>query len=139
MRGSSSWQKQLGLGDKDLAQAFRRMVFNYMARNCDDHTKNTGFLMKMGKPWELAPAYDLTHSYKPGSIWVSEHQMSVNGKFSDLARSDFLTISDRYAIPSARDLIDEVAEGLSHWKKYADTAGVPPGAATTIEKEFQIV
>ncbi len=76
---------ELRLGDVALTQAFRRMAFNVMARNCDDHTKNFAFLLKQGGQWELAPAYDVTHAHNPKGEWTSQHLMSVNGKFDDIA------------------------------------------------------
>jgi serine/threonine-protein kinase HipA len=81
---------KLGLGDEALSQAFLRMAFNVMARNCDDHTKNFNFRLKRGAVWELAPAYDVTHAYNPKGEWTYQHLMSVNGKFGDITSDDLL-------------------------------------------------
>lgn len=129
---------QLGLADDGLSQLFHRMVFNYMARNCDDHTKNFGFLLRKGRRWELAPAYDLTYSFNPASAWVAEHQMSVNGKFAAASRDDFLTLSDRYAIAGARSVVDKVGETLRRWPVFAAEAGVPGERAAALAQTFQI-
>ena len=89
---------QLGLGDAALEQIFRRMAFNVMARNCDDHTKNFAFRLKQGESWELAPAYDVTHAYNPKGEWTYQHLMSVNGKFKDIARADILMEAERFGV-----------------------------------------
>ena len=70
-------------------QLFRRMVFNVIARNHDDHAKNFGFMFNDKNEWKLAPAYDLAYSYKPDSLWVSKHWMTLNGKQDDFSRADF--------------------------------------------------
>ena len=80
--------RQLKLSAVDAEQLFRRMVFNIVARNHDDHAKNFGFMLR-GDKWGLAPAYDLAYSYKPGSKWVNSHWMSLNGKRDDFVRADF--------------------------------------------------
>jgi serine/threonine-protein kinase HipA len=131
--------KQLGLADAELAQLFHRMVFNYMARNCDDHTKNFAFMMAKGGRWGIAPAYDVTYSYNPASVWVAEHQMSVNGKFRDAARADFLMISDRYALAGARSIIDKVASGIARWPEHAASAGIPADRVAAISSTLQVV
>jgi serine/threonine-protein kinase HipA len=77
---------RLGLGDAALDQVFRRMAFNVVARNCDDHTKNFAFRLKQSGDWELVPAYDVTHAYNPRGEWTYQHLMSVNGKFDDITR-----------------------------------------------------
>src|SRR3546814_16444718 len=78
---------QLELGDDAHTEIFRRMAFNVMARNCDDHTKNHAFLLREGGRWELAPAYDVTHAYNPNGEWTYQHLMGVNGKFNETGRA----------------------------------------------------
>ncbi|HOY13011.1 MAG TPA: type II toxin-antitoxin system HipA family toxin, partial [Saprospiraceae bacterium] len=86
--------RELKLTYADAEQMFRRMVFNVIAKNCDDHTKNFAFLLKQGGKWELAPAYDLCHAYRPGSEWVSQHALSINGKRKEITKADLLVIGD---------------------------------------------
>ncbi len=81
---------ELGLDDDALNQIFRRMAFNVMGRNCDDHTKNFGFILRQGQPWNLSPAYDVTHAYNPRGKWTYQHLMSVNQKFKDISKADLL-------------------------------------------------
>lgn len=115
---------QLRLGRTALEEAFRRMVFNVMAANCDDHSKNFSFLLRQGGAWELAPAYDVTHAYNPKGEWTYQHLMSVNGKFSTIARADCLAVADRFGIGPAPRLIGQVAEAVRQWPRFAGEAGV---------------
>jgi serine/threonine-protein kinase HipA len=89
---------RLNLGDGALEQVFRRMAFNVMARNCDDHTKNFAFLLRQGGNWELAPAYDVTHAYNPRGEWTYRHLMSVSGKFKEIAREHLLMEAERFGV-----------------------------------------
>ena len=126
----------IGLGQNEIEQIFRRMVFNCLAVNCDDHVKNVSFLMDKSGRWKLAPAYDLTFSYNPDSFWVSEHQMTVNQKSKEinshdmLAAASFMNISEA----KARLIIGEVKETLSCWPDYASAAGVKQGFIDSIGK-----
>jgi len=103
-------------------EAFRRVAFNVMAANCDDHTKNVSFLLRKGGVWELAPAYDLTHAYNPKGEWTYQHLMAVNGKFADIARDDFLVVADRFGIGTAPDVLNDVRAAVSSWPKFAAKA-----------------
>lgn len=116
---------QLGLGPDAAADAFRRMVFNVVARNCDDHTKNHAFLLREGGRWELAPAYDVTHAYSPDSKWVSQHLMSVNGSFTDISRADAEATGERWGVPDMRGIIAQVNDAVANWPEYAKKANVP--------------
>jgi serine/threonine-protein kinase HipA len=131
--------RQLGLGDDSLQQAFRRMVLNVMARNCDDHTKNFGFRLKEGGRWELTPAYDFTHAHNPRSQWTARHLMGVNGKFDEIARSDLLAVSDRFQVPGAKAILAEVRTAAADWPKFAAAAGVPHGRIAEIAKDFRLL
>lgn len=115
----------LGLGDEARRQAFKRVAFNVMAANCDDHAKNISFLLRTGGRWELAPAYDLTHAFNPRGAWTYQHLMSVEGKFSGITRADLLRFADRFDVPGARHLLDEVRDGVSTWPACAAEAGIP--------------
>jgi serine/threonine-protein kinase HipA len=116
---------ELDLGPDARAEAFRRMVFNVAAANCDDHTKNTSFVLPEGGRWALAPAYDLTYAYDPGSPWVRQHLMSVNGKTAEISRSDLAAVGDRFEVPGASRLIGEVLAAIDAWPDFAASADIP--------------
>jgi serine/threonine-protein kinase HipA len=115
---------RLRLGYEALEDAFRRMAFNVMGANCDDHTKNTSFLLREGSVWELAPAYDLTFAHNPHGEWTHQHLMAVNGKFADIDRGDLLTVADRFGIGTAPKVLKQVADAISAWPDFAAQAGV---------------
>lgn len=119
--------RQLRLSAKDAEQLFRRMVFNIIARNHDDHSKNFAFILSNGI-WGLAPAYDIAYSYKPGSKWVNSHWMSLNGKRDGFTRQDFYTlnkISPLFSKPKVNQIIDETLESVSRWPLLAKEMNVP--------------
>ena len=130
---------ELRLGDEALAQAFRRMAFNVMARNCDDHTKNFAFRLKQGGQWELAPAYDVTHAHNPKSEWVSQHLMSVNGKFDDISRADLLNVADRFGVGRAGSLLAEVKAVVGNWSSFAGDAGLGSTITDKVARDFRVV
>ena len=100
-------------------QLYRRMVFNVMARNCDDHTKNFSFIMQKNGEWNLAPAFDVCHSFRPGSAWVSQHSLSVNGKRKDITRNDLLEVAKNMNIKKANSIINQVRNVLAQWNDFA--------------------
>jgi len=108
----------------EAEQMFRRMVFNVLASNNDDHTKNFSFLLKKDSKWQLAPAYDLCYSYDPKSIWVSQHALSINGKRKNIFREDLLSIAKANSIRKPDKIIDEIKNIICNWQEYADKAGV---------------
>lgn len=114
----------LGLDYAALEEAFRRMAFNVMAANCDDHTKNISFMLREGGRWELAPAYDVTYAYNPGGEWTWQHLMSVNGKFSGITQDDLLVIANRFGIGTAPKVLKQVQEAVAAWSEFAAQAGV---------------
>lgn len=126
----------LDLGDAALEQAFRRMAFNVMARNCDDHTKNFAFRLQQGGGWELAPAYDVTHAYNPKGEWTYQHLMSVNGRFRDIRRADLLAVADRFSVPRAKQIMEELKLAVARWPEFAADAGVPLDKQSEIAKDF---
>ncbi|PSK99830.1 type II toxin-antitoxin system HipA family toxin [Cecembia rubra] len=111
--------RQLRLTYAEAEQLFRRMVFNVLARNCDDHTKNFAFLMNQKGKWSLSPAYDICHAYRPDSVWVSQHCLSINGKRKDFVLEDFLAIAKQNSIRNPQGIIQEVQEVVSNWTSYA--------------------
>jgi serine/threonine-protein kinase HipA len=128
----------LKLPPSALAEGFRRMVFNVLAANCDDHTKNLSFLMTADGRWQLAPAYDVTHAYNPQGEWTYQHLMSVNGKFRDINRADLEAVGDRFLVPDYRGIIKQLLAVIQRWPEFAAAAGLPPGEASRIEQDFQV-
>jgi serine/threonine-protein kinase HipA len=117
--------KRLALPYSQFEQQYRRMLFNVIARNQDDHVKNFGFLMDDTGKWAITPAFDLTFQYKPGGSWTNVHQSSINGKFDGFTRADLLSIGQTFGIKKAGQLIDEVLEAVSHWKRIALELAIP--------------
>jgi serine/threonine-protein kinase HipA len=128
--------QELGLPYADREEAFRRMVFNILARNCDDHTKNFSFRLRQDHAWELAPGYDITFAHNPHGQWTHQHLMSVNGKFKDFTRQDVLVEADRYVIGSARQVIAQVEAALQTWPDCAQQAGLPATQMRHIADQF---
>jgi len=116
--------RELKLTYADAEQMFRRMVFNVIARNCDDHTKNFSFILKQGGKWELSPAYDLCHAYRPGSEWVSQHALSINGKRKEITKADLLVIGKSIRCKKASEIIDEINDTVNQWKEFANDVNV---------------
>lgn len=126
--------RQLSLGHVADVEAFRRMVFNIMGRNCDDHTKNFSFLLRQGSSWELAPAYDLSFAHNPRGEWTSQHLMSVNGKCKNFTLADMLVVADRFGVGEARRIITDVSVAIKAWPTFAQLAGVCQQEITRIGK-----
>jgi serine/threonine-protein kinase HipA len=118
--------RALKLDYRATEQMFRRMTFNVMARNCDDHTKNFAFILKQGEAWQLAPAYDVCHAYRPGSEWVSQHALSINNKRNHITKTDLLLIGESVNCKKANHIIEEISTVVSQWKKYAKLVDVNP-------------
>lgn len=114
-------------------QMYRRMVFNVIARNCDDHTKNFAFRLKQGEQWEISPAYDICHAYRPDSIWVSQHALSIGGKRKDFTRQDLLDFAKAMNIKKAEKIVDEINSVVQDWKTYADKVNVNPELRDSIK------
>lgn len=127
---------RLRLGPATRAEAFRRMVFNVVAANCDDHTKNHSFLMDRAGQWRLSPAYDVTHAYNPQGAWTHQHLMSVNSRFTGITRQDCLAVADRFLVPDAKAVLRQVAEAVRQWPVFAQQAGLPEDEARRVERDF---
>lgn len=125
--------RQLKLSYADAEIIYRRMVFNVLARNCDDHTKNFAFMMESGGKWELAPAYDVCYAYRPDSEWVSQHNLSINGKRKDFVKADLLFIAKQNSIRNPEGIIAEVLYTISNWMHYAETYKVEKKLAKVID------
>jgi len=121
--------RQLGLSMGAVEEQFRRMVFNIVARNQDDHVKNIAFLMDKKGEWSLAPAFDMTYSFQPSGKWTSTHQMTLNGKRDGFTLDDFRTCADSVSMQRGRAeaILDEVRRIVTRWPEYAEEAGVSVG------------
>jgi serine/threonine-protein kinase HipA len=115
---------KLGLEKDDLQQAYRRMVFNVMAVNRDDHTKNFSFLRRRNSDWELSPAYDVTHNYRSASEWTQRHNLSVNGRTTDIRIIDLYQVGERHEVPGYRRVVREVRDAVDAWHTFATGADV---------------
>jgi serine/threonine-protein kinase HipA len=129
---------RLDLGYAAAAQLFRRMAFNVLARNQDDHTRNFAFLMDPSGRWRLAPAYDLAYACNPDGQWTSRHQLSVGGKRDGFVSEDLLTLAKRYGVKKAKDHLKVVAEAIGAWSKFAGQAGVENKTMARIEAALRL-
>ena len=126
--------RKLGLAMDDIEEQFRRMVFNIVARNQDDHVKNIAFLMNRSGAWSLSPAFDMTYSYNPAGAWTSAHQMTMNGKRDQFDLEDFRACARLASMQRGRadEIIDQVQTGVMKWPRFAYHAGVGTGVVTKI-------
>lgn len=131
--------RKIGLNYNDYEQFFRRMVFNIVARNHDDHTKNHSFLMDNKGRWTLAPAYDLCYSYSPEGRWTSRHQMSANGKQDEFCWEDLQTVGERMDIKKYDIIIEEIVDYVSQWSSYAKNCGVYDKHAELIKDNLRLL
>lgn len=127
----------LGLGYVAKEEAFRRMIFNVLAANHDDHTKNISFLLKEGGSWELAPAYDMTHAFNPDNKWTHQHLMSVNGKFKNITEADVMSVANRFGIGTATKVIKQVKSAVEAWTDLANEADVDPAEIRKISDDHE--
>lgn len=116
--------RMLRLTYPEAEQMFVRMVFNVLARNCDDHTKNFAFLMDQSGKWTLSPAYDICFAYRPGSLWVSAQSLMVNGKRETITDGDFLEVASKMNIKKPLGKIEKVRSAVSRWREFADQVKV---------------
>lgn len=127
---------RLQMTQKEIEQFFRRMVFNVLARNQDDHVKNISFLMDRRGRWSLAPAYDITYAVDPDNIWLKQHQMSVNGKLDNITLEDLYATGKHMNINKGRivKIIEEVLKAISKWQTFGEQAYVSESAVEEIGK-----
>ena len=128
---------RLGLGVAERGQIFRRIAFNVMGVNRDDHTKNASFLLPEDGPWELAPAYDVTHA-NWGSDWTAQHQMSVNGKFSDITLDDLRVLGDRHDVPGIESALRDVRAAIATWPEVAAESGVDRNTVAKVSDDLDL-
>ena len=118
--------RQLDLPMAAVEEQFRRMLFNVVARNQDDHVKNIAFLMNPQGQWSLAPAFDVSYSYNPKGVWTAQHQMTLNGKRDGFTLADFRACAKSAMLKRGRDkaMLDEVRDAVRRWPAFAKQAGV---------------
>ncbi|MDH3997363.1 MAG: type II toxin-antitoxin system HipA family toxin [Desulfuromonadales bacterium] len=121
--------RKLRLPKAEAAQQFRRMVFNVVSRNQDDHTKNIAFLMDKSGQWRLSPAFDVTYAHNPQGRWTHNHQMTINGKQGDFTLSDFERVGQSIGLNNSLEIVAEIVQVVSQWPKYAKETDV--GAVET--------
>lgn len=131
--------RRMKFGMPEQEQLYRRMVFNVVMRNHDDHTKNFSFLMDKGGKWHLAPAYDLCYSYSPNGRWTARHQLSLNGKQDAFERKDLLDVARTVGINGADSIVDHITYVASQWEQYAGEAGVPMLFVRGIQRELRML
>lgn len=133
--------RRLGLGQAQASQLYRRMVFNVMARNQDDHVKNISFLMQRAGTWSLAPAYDVTYAFNPYGTWTKKHQMTVNGKQDDIGKEDLLACARHMSLSRAQanDAIATVRDAILGWEPFAELADVPEAHMQAIKQAFCLI
>ena len=132
-----STARALRLGQPALSQLYRRMVFNVLARNQDDHAKNHAFLMDPDGTWWLSPAYDLTFSFKKDSRFISAQQMRVNGKRDHFTRADLLQAAHAADVKHPEPIMEEVQSALRRWPEFAATAGLKNEQTALIAEHFR--
>lgn len=143
MAGAYSYEQafelmlKLRLSKIDLAQQYCRMVFNIVARNLDDHTKNMAFLMKPDGTWSLSPAYDVIYSHNPHGRWTNRHQMSLNGKRDHFTKEDLLAMGNTIGIVKPEDIIQKVVAAVESWPLFAKQAGVKKAVTAEIAKNHR--
>lgn len=132
---------QLGMGQKEIEQLFRRMVFNVLSRNQDDHVKNISFLMDQRGVWSLSPAYDITYAYDPANFWLSKHQMSISGKLEVFELKDFYHCGNTMNISKGKidRIVADVRDAILLWPQYAEHAHVTEKIANEIQQHHLIL
>ena len=115
------------------------MVFNVISRNCDDHTKNFAFRLKKDSEWELAPAYDICFAYSPDSTWVSQHNLSLNGKRKDITKEDLLKVAKAMNIKKADNIIKQISDTVNKWYTFAEITSVEESLKEKIKNSHLIL
>jgi len=139
--GASSYEEylrtmlRLGMPPAALIEGFRRMVFNVLAINQDDHVKNLSFHMDKNGEWSLTPAYDLT--FAKGSRFTATHQMRVADKRQGIAHADLVSVARTFGIRPPSRIIEEVGDAVARWPDFAREQDVPPGVTRRIQAALE--
>ncbi|MEB8433857.1 type II toxin-antitoxin system HipA family toxin [Cocleimonas sp. KMM 6892] len=126
--------RKLRLSKAEATQQYRRMLFNIISRNQDDHTKNISFLMNQQGEWRLSPAYDVTYSHNPAGQWTNQHQMSVNGKRDHFTREELIETGKSISLSRPDEILEEVISAVGKWMDFAKEAGVSKKISLEIQK-----
>ncbi|MDH3976316.1 MAG: type II toxin-antitoxin system HipA family toxin [Deltaproteobacteria bacterium] len=132
-----SVMRQIRLTKAEAIQQYRRMIFNIIARNQDDHTKNIAFLMDQKGKWKLSPAFDVTYSHNPAGKWTNRHQMTVNGKRDNFKSEDLLVVGESISLNKPKEIIAEVAHYVEKWPEYAKEAGLKKSITKDIQNNHR--
>lgn len=132
-----SVMRKLRMSKAEAAEQYRRMLFNIVARNLDDHTKNISFLMDESGQWLLSPAYDITYAHNPAGKWTNQHQMSANGKRDNFSREDLIQIGESISLTRPEVIINEVVTAVDNWHEYAKSADVNKKTLNDISKHHR--
>lgn len=132
--------RELELPRTALEEQFRRMVFNVVARNQDDHVKNIAFLMNRQGDWSLAPAFDVTYSYNPSGAWTATHQMTLNGKRDGFTLQDFAACARSALLKRSRaeNILEEVQVAVKRWPEFATQAGLSDAWRDGIQRNHRM-
>jgi serine/threonine-protein kinase HipA len=132
--------RRLGLPMDAIEEQFRRMAFNIVARNQDDHVKNIAFLMDKAGNWSLSPAFDVTYSYNPTGTWTSQHQMSMNGKRDGFALEDFTAVANAAGMKRGRSraILRQVRDAVETWETVAAETGIERNMREKIGRGFRL-
>jgi serine/threonine-protein kinase HipA len=132
--------RRLNLPQPDLTEIYRRALFNILARNQDDHTKNIAFIMDRRGGWRLAPAYDLIYAYNPSGAWTHRHQMTFAGKRENFTTADLLKAAEAADLKpaKAKSILQHVHDAVANWHLYADLANVSNEWTEEIRKNLRL-
>jgi len=131
--------RRLRLSKADAEQQYRRMLFNVVARNQDDHTKNIGFVMDKTGDWHLSPAYDMVYSHNPAGLWTNKHQMTINGRRDNFSRSDLLAVGESISLSRPEKILAEVIEVVGKWPQYAEQSDLPSKQLEEVQSGHRLV
>ncbi len=132
--------RRLNLSTDSVEEQFRRMVFNIVARNQDDHVKNIAFLMDKEGKWTLSPAFDMTYSYNPAGAWTATHQMTLNGKRDGFVMEDFRQAANGATMKQgrAKTIVEEVISVVARWPEFAKEGEVPDNWSRQIQQTHRM-
>ena len=130
----AEYAKRLGIGKSGIEEIYRRMVFNVLAVNCDDHVKNFSFIMDRQGTWKLSPAYDLTFAYNPDNKWLCGHQVTINGKSKNITDDDLLQTGKAMGLSKAfcENTVAKIRAVIQNWLIYAQKCDISEQTAETV-------
>ena len=123
----------------EAEQMYRRMVFNVLATNCDDHTKNFSFRLKQGQKWELSPAYDVCYSFDSKNMWVNQQTLSVNGKRKNITKDDLMVLAKTNSVKRGEQIIDQINNVVENWNAFASENNVNEKLRKTIQNNLHTI